>query len=307
MGNHRNGRVESLTSPTPKSVITPSGLLYFSGALLVLSGVIHVGVWLVLGGDWEGSISWRKPILFGLSTGMTVLSIAWVYPKLRAWKWDLFLFGSFGLAMVAEVALITMQQWRGEASHFNHTSPLNALVENWMTYLIVFATLVLVDFTRRCFLSLDAPSDLKLAIRGGMTFLIVSCLIGFAILFYGQSRTSLGADPSTIGQAGVAKFPHGIAIHAIQLFPLLCWLMWKLGIPLNQRFQMTVLCLASTGTFLIFSLFQTLNGKSRFDLDPVGQILLLVAALLLLPVAVSILYRWIRQLIIPVEALKDCS
>ena len=168
--------------------------------------------------------------------------------------------------MIAEVALITIQQWRGVASHFNHATPLNTLIESWMTYLIIFATLVLVEFSRRCFSSLNAPSDLKLAIRAGMAFLIVSCLIGFLILIYGNSQAAIGADPSTFGQAGVTKFPHGVAIHAIQLFPLVCWLALKLGIPVELRTRLIGYLIASTTTFLLFSLVQTLSGRARFDM-----------------------------------------
>ena len=124
-----------MTSQAEKSTRPVSqGIVCLSGALLVLSGLIHVFVWLILGGEWEGSVSWRKPILFVVSTGLTVLSVAWIYPKLRPRKWDSVLCGLFGFAMVAEVALITIQQWRGEASHFNRSSPLNTLIESWMTY-----------------------------------------------------------------------------------------------------------------------------------------------------------------------------
>ncbi len=243
---------------------------------------------MVLGGAWEGSVSWRKPILFGVSTGLTVLSIAWFYSKLRPRKWDSYLCGLFGFAMVAEVALITIQQWRGVGSHFNHTTPLNSLIESWMTYLIIFATLVLAEFTRRCFVSLNAPSDLKLAIRGGMAFLIVSCLIGFIILNYGSSQAAIGADPSTFGRAGVTKFPHGVAIHAIQLFPLVCWLLLKLGIPVERRTRLIGYLIASTTTFLLFSLTQTLDGRARFDLTLSGTLLLIISFFCLLPLLTAL-------------------
>lgn len=281
-----------MTSPTVKSVAAQR-LLYISGALLVLSGLIHVGVWFVLGGDWEGPVSWRKPILFGISTGLTVLSVGWIYPKLKSRKRDSFLCGLFGLAMVAEVALITIQQWRGVASHFNHTTPLNTLIESWMTYLIIFATVVLVEITRRCFVGLNAPSDLKLAILGGMAFLIVSCLIGFLILIYGNSRAALGADPSIFGRAGVTKFPHGVAIHAIQLFPLNCWLLLKFGVPLKQRTRLIGCLIASISAFLLFSLAQTLDGKARFDLTFSGTFLLIASLLFLVPLFTTLVgFKW---------------
>lgn len=37
------------------------------GGALILSGLFHLGVFLVDGGAWEGPISWRKPVTFGLS------------------------------------------------------------------------------------------------------------------------------------------------------------------------------------------------------------------------------------------------
>ena len=260
-------------------------LLAVSGSLLVLLGLCHLIVYLVLGGLWEGAVSWRKPILFGLSTGATVLSIAWLYPKLKPWKWDTLLCGLFGAAMVGEVSLISIQQWRGVASHFNRTTEMDSLIESWMTYLIIFATLVLVEFTRRCFGKMDAQDDLKLAIRGGMTLLIISCLIGFAILFYGHSQVANNADPSTFGKAGVTKFPHGVAIHAIQFFPIACWLMCKLGLGIERRFQLTACLVASTSVFLLYSLVQTLSGRGRFDFTYSGAALLALSVVLLLPFA----------------------
>ncbi len=257
------------------SVVARQKLLYSCGAVLVFSGAVHVFVWLTLGGNWEGSVSWRKPILFGISTGLTVLSTAWLYPKLRPWKWDFYLCGLFGFAMVSEVALISLQQWRGVASHFNNATPMDTLIESWMTYLIIIATLVLMEFTRRCFSSLDAPRDLRLAIQGGMAFLIVSCLIGFLILIYGNSQAAIGADPTTFGRAGVTKFPHGVAIHAIQLFPLTCWLLLRIGVPEQQRWRLTACLIAITAMFLLYSLAQTLSGKDRFDLPFSGMLLLI--------------------------------
>ena len=185
--------------------------------------------------------------------------------------------------MVAEVALISVQHWRGVESHFNHSTSFDTLVENWMTYLIVFATLVLAEFARRSFASLTAQSDLKLAIQGGMAFLTASCVIGFAILFYGNSQVAVGADPSKFGQAGVTKFPHGVAIHAIQMLPLVCGVMAKAGIPLVRRTRTVGYLIASTIGFLLFSLIQTLSGKARFDLAFSGTLLLILSCLFLVP------------------------
>jgi hypothetical protein len=52
--------------------------LYAAGVLLVASGLVHSVVFLVDGGGWDGPLSWRKPILFGFSFGITVLTLGWV-------------------------------------------------------------------------------------------------------------------------------------------------------------------------------------------------------------------------------------
>jgi len=118
---------------------------------------------------------------------------------------------------------------------------------------------------------------------------MVSCLIGFAILFHGNAQVTAGNDPSIYGKAGVTKFPHGVAIHTLQLFPLACWLMTKLGLPIEQRTRLIVYLIASTTTLLLFSIIQTLSGQSRFDLTFGGGLCL--AALNHLCLATSALFE----------------
>src|SRR5688500_17027037 len=57
--------------------------LYVMGALLVGAGLIHVVVWAIDGGAWAGPVSWRKPILFALSLGMSALALGWVQGTMR--------------------------------------------------------------------------------------------------------------------------------------------------------------------------------------------------------------------------------
>ncbi len=57
-------------------VMRPRRFLYLVGALLVSSGLFHLGVFLVDGGPWAGPLSWRKPVTFGISFGLTALAVA---------------------------------------------------------------------------------------------------------------------------------------------------------------------------------------------------------------------------------------
>ena len=98
---------------------------YVISALLVVSGLVHLGVLLVTHGSWHGPVSWRKPMTFGLSFGLTLATITWLssYVRLRAW-----LLGGFAAACVLEVALITVQAWRRTPSHFNLSTPLDGVI-----------------------------------------------------------------------------------------------------------------------------------------------------------------------------------
>src|SRR3954471_6848448 len=101
-------------------------LLRLAG-LLVASGVLHAGVQLVVGGPWDGPVSWRKPTTFGLAFGVTLATLVWVTrfvaisaPARRR------LLTLFGAACLLEVTVITVQAWRKVPSHFNTTTALDA-------------------------------------------------------------------------------------------------------------------------------------------------------------------------------------
>ncbi len=258
-----------------------SSLISAAGWILVLSGLVHAVIFLATGSSWEGPLSIRKPILFGISTGLTLVSLGWLQSKLLPARYDGVLSRMFAIAMLIEVGLITLQYWRGQASHFNHEDTISWIVDRTITCLIIFATLFIIDLTRRSLKFFDAETEMKLAIRAGMIFLLISCGMGFVILFYGEYLASQGRSPETFGKAGVMKFPHGIAIHAIQLFPILVWVASKLNISSAKRVRIVQYSIASMTAFLVFSLVQTLSGRARFDVDWIGGSCLALAILLI--------------------------
>ena len=240
--------------------------LYLSAAIMIILGLAHVPIYLLSGESWEGPISWRKPILFGTSTGLTVWSVGYVMPRLRHISGDRLLAWMFSIALLIEVVLITMQKWRGEASHFNYSTPLNATVAYTMLVMISFATIVIVYLTVRSLKYLDVTPDVRMAINSGFVFLVLSCIIGFVISDYGNHEAAIGNNPSIFGQAGVTKFPHGVAIHAIQIFPAACWVLGLIGIPMNWRKRIVWGLIIFMAAMLAFSIAQTLRGKARYDL-----------------------------------------
>ena len=101
-------------------------LLWWCGTALLVSAAVHGGVALVDGGAWAGPVSWRKPILFGESFGLLLWSLVWMLRQLPERWWIRIPAGMVAISSVLEVALITLQRWRGVASHFNRETPFDA-------------------------------------------------------------------------------------------------------------------------------------------------------------------------------------
>lgn len=269
----------------PPPLLAGQLLLFASGLALIASGSLHVVVWMILGGSLEGPVSWRKPILFGLSAGVTLLSLGWLLGLIRRRAGDSAVAGALAGAMLVEVGLITLQQWRGVASHFNRGSALDASILNGIEALILLVTVVIADFTRRSLGPLRASGDVALAARGGMVLLLFSCLLGVVLVGWGNHQIAQGRPPETFGAAGVMKFPHGAPMHAIQVLPVLAWLLARLGVPEQLRTTAVAFVLGSTVAFTAFSLLQTLTGRARFETWWLSAgVLWLSAWLLLFPV-----------------------
>lgn len=252
--------------------------LAVAGTLLVASGLAHLAVWAAFGGPWEGPVTWRKPILFGISGGLTCWSLGWVWAALPWRRGDGHLAWATAGALVVEVALIDLQRWRGAASHFNRDTPFDSVAYDVMTWLILGVTLVIGDLTVRSFVSaVRLPPDMLLAARAGLGLLAISCVLGIWAGAAGETRRAAGLPPETLGAAGVLKFPHGAALHALQWLPLLAWAARRAGVAIRGRVRCVAAAAAGNALFGCYAFAQTLLGRGRFDTTPLTAALLAVA------------------------------
>jgi hypothetical protein len=264
------------------------------GAVMLASGIAHLPVWAVLGGPWEGAVTWRKPILFGISGGLTAISLGWVWSMLPMRRADAPLAAATAWALFVEVFLIDLQRWRGVASHFNRDTPLDSFLFDAMGALIVAVTLVIADLTLRLLLQRPTvTADMLLAARAGMLLLLVSCLLGIWVGMHGETRIDQGLDPTRLGVAGVPKFPHGVVIHAVQWLPALAWAARWAGITTASRVWLVATAATGSTLFLIYALVQTALGRSRFDTVPVTAALLVVSLACLAIPAVTTAWSWL--------------
>ena len=259
------------------------------GFLLIASGLAHLVVWAVLGGPWEGPVSWRKPILFGISGGLTSLSLGWAWSKLPSRWGDGWLAATAAWTLLVEVALIDLQAWRGMASHFNRATPFDSFLYDAMGLLILWVTLVSVDLTIRFFRQpAGVARDMLLAARAGLVLLVISCVLGIWVSVHGDMRMAAGLAPDRYGAAGVPKFPHGAVIHALQWLPMLAWAARRAGF--TERWRVWLVAAATCGTALLgcFALLQTIAGRSRFDVTPFTGALLGIGLVGLVVPAVAV-------------------
>jgi hypothetical protein len=264
------------------------------GGGLLVSGLAHLAVWAIDGGPWEGPVTWRKPILFGISGGLTAFSAGWAFSKLPQRRGDRLLSWTTAVALAVEVGLIDLQRWRGVASHFNRDTPLDSFLYDAMGGLILWVTVVSADLTLRFFRSrVGLPADMLLAARGGLVALVWSCVLGIWVTVHGELQMTAGLPPEQFGPAGVPKFAHGAVIHALQWLPMLAWAGRRLG--LGEALRLRLVASATAGTFLlaIYALLQTLAGHPRVD----GSLPLaaMLAAAVVLIVGPIVLTPWFRR------------
>ncbi len=268
---------------------------YLVAAVLIASGVFHTGVFLIDNRPWTGPLSWRKAISFGFSFGITTLCLTWVMsflPRRRSLNW--LLMGALGIAVLAEVSLVTMQAWRGVPSHFNFATPFDAAVFFWMGATIGVVGIVVIVITLWSLFSLRAPRSMAWAIRSGLILLLAGQAVGGLMIASGNAKVldrATGeflaervAGASIMSPQGQLKVPHAVSIHGLQVLPLLAWLLMFTRYDEARRTRITQLGVLGYLGLGAVSAAQAFGGSALADLTPgtalvlSGSVLALVAA-----------------------------
>ncbi|RFU37847.1 hypothetical protein DZF91_30760 [Actinomadura logoneensis] len=221
---------------------------YVVGAVLLLSGLVHLAVYAVDGGPWTGPVSWRKPITFGLSFGLTVVSLTWVASFVRLGdRVRAAVLGVFTAASVVEVALITVQKWRGVPSHLNMEGTANTVVSRVLAagggvIVVVVALLTVAAFRTPVTARPDAGAPepagtpgMGLALRVGFGALLLSMLSGAAMIARGVVLVNEGRQQAAYHAIGALKPAHAVLMHAVLVLPALAWLLSRTALPETRR------------------------------------------------------------------------
>ena len=221
-------------SPVPTPKLMPQ-LTAAAGALLLLT---------LLWGSFEtrtlvGDPVWLKPAKFALSFVVTFGALALLQSRLsRDWADGWALRGTAAVmatAFVGEMAYMTAQAARGEASHFNFSTPFNESMYQIMGVGAVLLVLGIGVFGVVALLDRGARMSPTLRLATGLGFL-ATVLLTLPIAGYlgGNLGHHVGVAPPGApaipflgwsGAVGDLRPAHFLALHAMQELPL--YALWR--------------------------------------------------------------------------------
>ncbi|UZN03702.1 hypothetical protein [Cellulomonas sp. S1-8] len=247
-------------------------VVYLAGVLLVVSGLVHVVVLAVDGGGWDGPLSWRKAILFGVSFGMSTVAAGWVLGTLpHSRLWGRTAAGMLVGGGVAEVALITAQTWRGTESHFNVLGdPVDALVFTLMAVAVGVYTLGLVVLTVWAAARLRRPAPTVVAVLVGLALTLVGSALGGDLIGRGLAHVDeYETIPATvvIGAAGSGRLAHAVALHGLQVLGVLALLLGRSALPAAGRTRTMAVAAGAYVALTAGVAAQAYAGRSMLELS----------------------------------------
>ncbi len=238
-------------------------LLFWIGAALLLALLV---VTLISISDARlilGINPWIKPMKFLVSTTIFLWTVAWFMPETRSdgrarqiVRWTI------GSAMVIEMACIILQSARGAASHFNSSSPFDAVIFNVMGVTIFINTLAMMLFLWIVRRDTPAPrAGYIWGLRLGVAIFLLASFEGGLIV--ANNAHTVGAPDGGPGlpfvnwstQFGDLRIAHFFGMHAMQALPLLGFVLDRARMPArNVVMAVSAVWLAIMGGLLLIAL-----------------------------------------------------
>jgi hypothetical protein len=257
---------------------------YVVGAVLMVSGVIHIAILIMTSASWIGPLSLRKAATFGLSFGLTLLTVTWVASFLTLSKRArAILLGLFTAACVLETTLVSLQAWRGVPSHFNVETTFDAMVARMLAAGGFVLVVIIVVLTLSAFQKdPTVPISLRIAIRIGFIALVSAAAVGGVMIARGMTLVFAGDPQAAYASGGTLKPTHGVTMHGLLVLPAAAWLLSFAD--LSERHRTSVVLVAAAGYLVLVAVVTVANfmGLELHQMPPTTIGLLAVGAFLLL-------------------------
>lgn len=238
-----------------------NGPLFYFGFVCLVMAIVFLLLTKTTSTQFKGASAWLKPFKFAMSIALYVWSMAWYCYYLPSFNISLFNGVVIGL-LGFEIVYIALQAGRGQASHFNLSTPLYAGLYTLMglaaSLVTVYTAYVGVLFFSNHFTIL--PPAYVWGIRLGILIFVIFSFEG-AIMGGRMAHTVGGPDGSkgipllkwslTYGDLRVAHF---IGMHALQVLPPLAYYCIK-----NTK---AIFAIAAVyGLLALYALIKALNGR----------------------------------------------
>lgn len=233
----------SLSQQAARAVQT----LHHTSPALAWAGWLHVGLalaaMLLFALDHRlvtGAPAWLKPLKFAVADGLFVWTLAWLLAGLPAAAQPAVAYIGWGVAlsMTIETVVIFIQAARGQTSHYNTSSALNALLFGTMGIFILVNTVLSVWAAYLVWhYPLPGPAAYGWGVRLGLPLSILGALVGgLMIRHLGHTIGAPDGGPGLPGigwstRAGDLRIAHFMGLHALQALPVLGWVLgrWQPG------------------------------------------------------------------------------
>jgi hypothetical protein len=247
-----------------------------------------------------GAPAWLKPAKFAVSIAIYTFTLAWIFSYLPDWPRMRRIVGRVtAVVMVLEIAIISLQAWRGVTSHFNASTPLDMTLFSVMGTAIVAQTLTSIAVAVALWRQPFRDAALGWALRLGLVITIVGASTGGfmtrptaaqleQVRATGQMPVAgahtVGAPDGGPGLPGTGwsreygdlRVPHFIGLHAVQALALIVFAMRNRPWPQARRARTIVAIAASYAGLYVMLLWQALRGQSL--VQPDGTMLAALAA-----------------------------
>ena len=221
-----------------------------------------------------GLSPWVKPLKFDLSTMIFILTVAVLLralgPKTEVWpRVRRVIAWVVGWAMIIENTIISTQSLRGVRSHMNYSTVLDGSLFALMGNCILLSTLAMATLLSLwCICRPTAVSQAALwGVRLGLVLFVAGSIEG--VLMVKNGGHTVGAPDGGPGMFfvnwstghGDLRIAHFLALHALQLMPLIGLAVARLRLP--SRAQITAVCVVCAGyVAIVWLLFRAaLQGK----------------------------------------------
>lgn len=229
--------------------------------------------------------AWLKPLKFAISTALYFISMAWLLSHLPRSRLKSIASNTITVMLTLEIVLIALQAARGQTSHFNVSDVFNGAIYSAMGVMIavlwvanlILAVLLLRQRISNSPMGMAMTLGLIIAVIGmAQAFLmtnptarqLTSLQAGVAETFVGAHTVGLadgGAGLPVTGwstQGGDLRVGHFVGIHALQILPLLAWLLASTTLGAARRSSLIAIAGAYYLAITLLLTWQALRAES---------------------------------------------